>query len=327
MIFVKRSTKPPSILIYSANKVEIKTADDEKNAAINSYKEHKKNGNLEKWSFDFTVYKDKELGCILKEMFKGKCAYCESKILAVSSPDIEHFRPKNAVNFSTDLLKPEKDVRPGYFWLAADWHNLLLSCPNCNRKAEHSIEGEIVPEKVGKHTRFPMRNGFVRQSKFPYDVAKEEKYRLLLNPCIDKPNQHLDFELDGRKEQMGLVRGMVNEKGDFSDMGQTSIKVYGLMRVDLVQERRYVAAVFWRNLEILLLNMELIESLRSQPIGNPEPLKRAIQLFNLSSLALIESLEDEQEYLGMKRQLLKRFLQKTGISELFNRFGIKLKEN
>ncbi|MGA3083055.1 MAG: retron system putative HNH endonuclease [Terracidiphilus sp.] len=53
----------------------------------------------------------------LVEMFHGKCAYCESKIVHVDYGHIEHFRPKSVEKF-----------RP----LTFEWSNLFLACAKCN---------------------------------------------------------------------------------------------------------------------------------------------------------------------------------------------------
>jgi uncharacterized protein (TIGR02646 family) len=49
------------------------------------------------------------------EVFHGKCAFCEAKMAHVSSPHIEHYRPKSRF--------PDKMF---------DWQNWLLSCGRCN---------------------------------------------------------------------------------------------------------------------------------------------------------------------------------------------------
>lgn len=54
---------------------------------------------------------------ILYEAFQGKCAFCESRMAHVSSPHIEHYRPKS--NFFDQMFV---------------WQNWLLSCGRCNDK-------------------------------------------------------------------------------------------------------------------------------------------------------------------------------------------------
>ncbi len=62
-------------------------------------------------------YNHKDIKAALKQMFNGKCAYCESQVLHIDFGDIEHFRPK--VIFSE---------------LCFEWENLLLACGRCNSK-------------------------------------------------------------------------------------------------------------------------------------------------------------------------------------------------
>ncbi len=51
------------------------------------------------------------------DMFRGKCAYCESFILHIDYGHIEHYRPKSV-----------------YPILTFEWDNLLLACGVCNGK-------------------------------------------------------------------------------------------------------------------------------------------------------------------------------------------------
>jgi uncharacterized protein (TIGR02646 family) len=70
-------------------------------------------------------YKHPEVKSALVQLFHGKCAYCESKITAVTYGQIEHFYPKS--------LYPKQTF---------DWQNLLLSCDICNDKGH---KGERFP--------------------------------------------------------------------------------------------------------------------------------------------------------------------------------------
>ena len=79
---------------------------------------------------NFKIYRDVSVKKKLIKMSKGKCAYCESTFLKTYVGDIEHFRPKGEI----EELKASNNSKPGYYWLAASWDNLLLSCRNCNQK-------------------------------------------------------------------------------------------------------------------------------------------------------------------------------------------------
>ncbi|WP_224370718.1 retron system putative HNH endonuclease [Hyalangium versicolor] len=75
-------------------------------------------------------YRHDDIKAALKTAFHGKCAYCESFILHIDYPHIEHFRPKSKY--------PNK---------AFDWSNLLLACGVCNG-SEH--KGDEFPLKADK---------------------------------------------------------------------------------------------------------------------------------------------------------------------------------
>jgi uncharacterized protein (TIGR02646 family) len=84
------------------------------------------------------VYKDGAVKAALDAMFHGKCAYCEFMYIGGMPVDIEHFRPKGAVIVGGKMRKP------GYYWLAAKWENLLPSCIDCNRKRDQELQDGTV---------------------------------------------------------------------------------------------------------------------------------------------------------------------------------------
>ncbi|WP_155983455.1 hypothetical protein [Nitratireductor aquibiodomus] len=47
-------------------------------------------------SDDFSAYGSRAVREALREMFHGKCAYCESKIAGSQDTDVEHYRPRRA---------------------------------------------------------------------------------------------------------------------------------------------------------------------------------------------------------------------------------------
>ncbi|MFX1554713.1 MAG: hypothetical protein ACFFBV_12360, partial [Promethearchaeota archaeon] len=89
--------------------------------------------------------------------FGGKCAYCETQIVSDQYGDMEHYRPKNAVTDENgEEIKKEGEngqtiTHPGYYWLAYDWQNLLLTCEMCNRPNPGN-------KNIGKHNKFPVRD-------------------------------------------------------------------------------------------------------------------------------------------------------------------------
>ena len=146
----------------------------------------------------FEVYSDDPVKLALYELFHTKCAYCETPLRGSGLRDVEHYRPKNQIHPGGDLPV----IKQGYYWLAADWDNLLLSCPGCNRrnrkltlKPDGSFDFDA--DSTGKLDRFPLRDEAQRITSHLQDVANEDDARLLLNPCLDKPERHLRFDREG----------------------------------------------------------------------------------------------------------------------------------
>lgn len=170
---------------------------------------------LKKLPGGFKAYKHPDVKIALEESFHGKCAYCEGVYVAYHPVDIEHFRPKGGV-IDRGVLR-----KPGYYWLAAEWDNLLPSCIDCNRARKHETI-QTGPELSGKANLFPISNENSR-ARLPHQERNEK--RLLLHPCRDRPSAHLAFQADG------VVLAT-------STKGRESIKVYGLNRLDLIRARR-----------------------------------------------------------------------------------------
>ena len=137
------------------------------------------------------------------DMQHGKCCFCESKIAHVAEGDVEHFRPKKAV------LEDGQLKRPGYYWLAYNWENLLLSCELCNRRE--------------KGNKFPIDG---TRAETPEDDLGQE-HPLFIDPAgTDDPETLISFTDLGRAIAV-----------DGNRRGQTTIQELGLNR-DPLQERR-----------------------------------------------------------------------------------------
>ncbi len=136
----------------------------------------------------------------LKEQFHGKCAYCEQR---AGEGDVDWFRPAFGAERQDGQIAPHH-----YVWLIAEWDNLFLCCPDCNRN---------------KRNRFPVAGeaGF-DTSLF---LLRQRREALLLDPCWDRPERHLRIDPHGR-----LV--------GITERGATTIDVLGLNRSDLRERRR-----------------------------------------------------------------------------------------
>jgi uncharacterized protein (TIGR02646 family) len=233
--------------------------------------------------FSFKSYKRKDVIAALEAMFGGKCAYCEGYYDKSEPVDVEHFRPK------AGFVCGERLEIPGYYWLAAEWSNLLPSCIDCNRG--RTQEFARVPAHVsGKANKFPIADE-ARRAHGP----GEERYEkpLLLNPCEEDPEAHLLFTDDGHVDPARDRRGRQSRKG------KASIEVFGLDRDPLVRARKRVLkklAAAIRHLEVLARQLE------KHP-GDSE-LEKAL---DDASYELAEFTWPEAEFAQMSRRVVQSF--------------------
>lgn len=140
----------------------------------------------------------------LLELFNNKCAYCETSLAA--GIDSDRFRPVSGASDLDGRASPDH-----YGWLAFDWANIFASCAACNR---------------AKRSLFPV-DGLRAEPLMPiWEVVRREN-ALLLDPCMDEPEEHLEFIGDGS------VRAL-------SPRGEATIKVLNLNRGPLRNARRLI---------------------------------------------------------------------------------------
>lgn len=165
------------------------------------------------------IYSHDQVKAALEALFHDKCAYCETRIVAGSDWDVEHFRPKGAV--------AERKGHPGYYWLAYEWSNLYPSCGHCNkRRKDRPRWGDLrLAGSGGKQDQFPLEDESSRALSPDDDPSNENP--LLLEPCKDRPEEHLRFTVDG---QIVAVDG--------SSKGRASVEVFHLKRRRLRDQRR-----------------------------------------------------------------------------------------
>lgn len=289
MIFIDRSkVAEPSILSDPQKK-----GPQETSQAIAYYS----SGTQVTKAFDYTVYRDQEVKEALIQLFDSKCAYCDSTFLHVYSGDVEHFRPKGEI----DEAVP--DTKPGYYWLAADWNNLLLSCRNCNQKLKHLLHGEKEKITMGKMNQFPLSDisKYVRKHNHPNGIKDEENYRLLLNPCVDNPEKHLEYDTN-----TAVIKPKKDVHGKLSIKGKTSINVYVLQRVPLVLSREKVL------IDIQAQIQRVKEALAhyNHYYDNPDTTKKFYfeKILKRELIRLKDFMNPTEQYVGMAKQLVGDFL-------------------
>lgn len=171
-----------------------------------------------------------------KEFFLSqyrKCAFCEKKLNEYG--DIEHYRPKGEIHKLSDDendwgsvsitnhvkgRKTERIHNNGYWWLAYDWNNYLMSCRICNSPFKGNL--------------FPIENEMNRQ----VFNAQNNEIPLLINPFENvNISEHLKYD------NLGAI-----SKYNDSKIGFETIKTYGLYRESLRDSRSEKAEFVFRKL-------------------------------------------------------------------------------
>ena len=235
MIRIQRDPTPPEIDVFTAKTYEVDgefftRAELERAQAIEFFEDlvnYADGAKLNTRKFTFNVYRDPKLKVEMERIFGNKCAYCESDFGHVTPGDVEHFRPK------LEIRTPQGSIKPGYYWLAGEWENLLTACPKCNRPQKNQrLPGQPPGIAPGKGAQFPLAQETHRLRTPSQAIEDEEQDRLLINPCLDDPEEHLTYTDDG------LVLPKPNAHGKPSEKGQLSIVVYALQRKLLVDRRK-----------------------------------------------------------------------------------------
>lgn len=263
---------------------------------LSKYKKTGKQG--KRINESYTIYKEKMVREALRKMCYGKCAYCESRITAVYSGDIEHFRPKGR-----------------YHWLAADWENLLFACPFCNQTHTHEIaaDGKIKEVVQGKLDQFPLLTEAYRLSiqqgniyfsdvnTYKKAFDREEAQRLLIRPCTDENIETL-FKYDDH----GVI--LVEEGLDPVDRrkAEMSIQVYALQRLGLVQARE--AKLLQIKSQIRRLEYAIADL--NKYFDNSEEERTCYEGIVRKEMQLLKRFQDpDQEYAGLAKYIIRKYFQ------------------
>lgn len=254
-------------------------------------------------SYEFAAYSDNTVKAAINAIFEFKCAYCESGYGATAPVDVEHFRPKGRV-------KTPAGDQQGYWWLAADWDNLLASCIHCNRANTQTLfDGRTLV--TGKADHFPLADESKRARS---EGAEAHETHLLINPCAEDPRALLRFVVarEGPCDLNNpiLVKPVLEDAGSLGHRrAQTSIEIYGLNRVHLVKERTTRAKAVMRSLG------SLRKAARDMARATEGPAREEhLQEMEAQRDAIREYCANDAPYAGMSRALAEPALSAMGIS-------------
>lgn len=261
-------------------------------------------------SGDFSAYSKLEVRDALKEMHFDKCAYCEAPIASVSDTDIEHYRPKKGVTEADDIGVDH----PGYWWLAMDWENLVLSCTHCNQARSNQF---IIPDHLdtveeikrflvdarrsrsGKANSFPTADNkwcTVPPHESPThggpNFQVEDEQPMLINPVDMDPKAHLEWVFH---REAAVIRAK-----DGSPVGEATRKILGLNRSSLESQRRLILA------ELKLTKSYILEAMQKwQSAETDEQAEREAEVADQHISTLRLKASKERPFTGMVTAFLK----------------------
>jgi uncharacterized protein (TIGR02646 family) len=144
------------------------------------------------------------------------CAFCGCDLPRNDRGDVEHFRPKGKVE--------DDAAHGGYWWLAYELSNYLLSCSICNR--------------VRKRDRFPLRPNARRRITYQRRQHLHTEARLFLHPQWDPVENWLRVQW---QDPLCFVAPQHNLSAAARKRVQLVIDFFRLNQdVRLVRERRRV---------------------------------------------------------------------------------------
>lgn len=153
MIVVKRALKPKILKdkaeIWTQELLNLRTKIDACDKESAEYVKLKQKYKLIETKYQHETIKDRLKG---EQMFRGKCAFCESFISHIDYGHIEHYRPKSKF--------------PEYTF---EWKNLLLACGVCNGKQFKGDKFPIIDASIPAFIN-PCNDIPSDHFKFDYDV-------------------------------------------------------------------------------------------------------------------------------------------------------------
>jgi uncharacterized protein (TIGR02646 family) len=251
---------------------------------------------LEKLKFPYERYSDREVVESLREMFHGKCAYCESRYAGTQPMDVEHWRPKGEIRD-----QDQEPIKPGYYWLAADWENLLPSCIDCNRARTQFDQLDLKQIVLGKKNQFPLQDPGKRilaHEEFETKGSDAEG-PLLINPCRDDPEEFFSYD-----EQGLILPSSTDENSVEFQRAMASIRVYALNRADLVADRLQLILRIDHRLNTIEVLSPIRDKLQNEPLRLIQEADALSDLIAAEIDELLAMKRPERPFAGLARQII-----------------------
>lgn len=251
-------------------------------------------------AFPFEAYRSDDVKQALRNLFHGKCAYCESLFAGTQPPDIEHYRPKGGIE--------ESKPHPGYWWLAMAWTNLLPSCIDCNRRRgqvvatadmsladlQAALSALGAAEPMGKQNAFPTLDNAWAQAEGDPESCEQPA---LIDPTRTDPAEHLSWP----EAELPVVVPQQNPAGQQCPRAVASIDIYALNRLGLVQARAEVLRTLHVQLEAVRHFMEAAEE------AAPANKTKAYDRLDQAVAGLRTFREAQRPYSAMAQAVIERF--------------------
>ena len=174
------------------------------------------------FSFRNDIYGATEVKAALKQAQHLKCCFCER--LVGDDGHVEHFRPKAA--FCQNRGDELSDS--GYYWLAYEWTNLLLSCSDCNVRHKGNL--------------FPLESEDARAANHSDSITTEKP--LFINPAEEDPEAAIEWVEFEPRPVAGHKR---------ADATLTALRLNGPKRDGLSAARRQHFLLIRTVLEVIFL--------------------------------------------------------------------------
>lgn len=213
MIRVKDKPVTPPAVLTTDGAVETRKLCDAYERERAAYRDGAKT-----FEFQSAIYAHETVKETLRSAQHGKCAFCESPITHVQYGDVEHFRPKKG------FLRGGRLMRPGYYWLAYDWDNLLLACQICNQRH--------------KRNAFPLLRGSLRARSHLGSVTKEKP--VFIHPAHEDPatdigfRDHVPYARNGSVRGRRTIRGIGLKRRELMEVRERHLQIIRALR-DLVR--------------------------------------------------------------------------------------------